>query len=97
MSPIKKVLFYIIGGGLIVLSLVIIFKDKGLLDLKEQRVKLAKIRLDNEILHRKNMALYKELLRLKNDNTYIEYVARRELKMVRDDEIVIQYHTGKKK
>ena len=82
MSPVKKILFYITAGALFILSLIIVFKDNGLLDLKEQRGQLAEAVQENAVLREKNKALFHEVKRLKNDDAYLENVARKELGMI---------------
>lgn len=97
MSPLKKIMFYAIGGALIVLSLVIVFKENGLLDLKEKKGRLADIVKENDKLREQNKELFSEVKRLKNDDAYLEHVARKEMGMIKEDEIVIQFHSDKKK
>ena len=76
----------------------VIFGENGLADLnllkQERNLLLEKKRT----LEQKNIALYREIHRLKNDLKYIESVARRELGMIRKDEVIFKLkNSGKKK
>lgn len=97
MSPVKKIMFYFTAGALFILSLIIVFKDNGLLDLKKQRGELSEAIRENEELRQKNKVLFHEVQRLKKDDAYLEYIARKELGMIKSDEIVVQFHADKKK
>lgn len=68
----------------------IIFGEHGLLDLntlKNERDQLAE---KSEQLTRKNLSLSVEIDRLKHDPKYIENVARQELGMVGEDELILK-------
>jgi cell division protein FtsB len=68
----------------------VIFGENGLADLnllkQERNLLLGK----NRELEQKNIALYREIHRLKNDLKYIESVARRELGMIGKDEVIFK-------
>jgi cell division protein FtsB len=68
----------------------IIFGEHGLIDLntlKNERNQLAE---KSEQLTRKNLSLSVEIDRLKHDPKYIENVARQELGMVGEDELILK-------
>jgi cell division protein FtsB len=68
----------------------IIFGEHGLIDLntlKNERDQLAE---KSEQLTRKNLSLSVEIDRLKHDPKYIENVARQELGMVAEDELILK-------
>jgi cell division protein FtsB len=68
----------------------IIFGEHGLIDLntlKNERDQLAE---KSEQLTRKNLSLSVEIDRLKHDPKYIENVARQELGMVGEDELILK-------
>ncbi|MBT8357363.1 MAG: septum formation initiator family protein [Desulfobacterales bacterium] len=70
--------------------LLIVFAENGLIDLnslKEERDRLIE---KNESLARDNLALYNEIERLKNDNKYIENIARQELGMIGKNEVILK-------
>jgi cell division protein FtsB len=69
----------------------IIFGDKGFLDLKrlrEENVELIEISNDVEA---ENLKLYRQVERLKNDPVFIENVARQELGMIHEDEVILKF------
>jgi cell division protein FtsB len=68
----------------------IIFGEHGFLDLntlKKERDQLAE---KNEQLSHQNLSLSVEIDRLKHDPTYIENIARQELGMVAEDELILK-------
>ena len=67
----------VIGAVLFSMTLVIVYGDHGLRDLlllQQERDRLAD---DNERIFQKNIALHRQMERLKNDPEYIEAVARK--------------------
>lgn len=84
--------------GLIVLMSWAVCGDDGLTELIRLREKEQAMVQRNETLARENVGLYRTILRLKSDPTYIESVARNELGMIgKDDVIVIMPATKKRK
>jgi cell division protein FtsB len=68
----------------------IIFGEHGFLDLntlKKERDQLAE---KNEQLSHQNLSLSVEIDRLKHDPKYIENIARQELGMVAEDELILK-------
>src|SRR5210317_1173412 len=68
----------------------IIFGEHGLIDLnilKKERDQLAE---KNEQRSRQNLSLSVEIDRLKHDPKYIENIARQELGMVGEDELILK-------
>ena len=76
--------------GLFTLMLFIIFGESGLADLNILRDEKLKIDEGNERIAQENLSKYREIDRLRHDPEYIEKVARGELGMVREGEIVIR-------
>ena len=77
----------------------IIVSEHGLVDLvflKQEREKLVK---KSERLNQKNLSISIEIDRLKHDPEYIENVARKELGMIGEDEVILkpQIHQESKK
>lgn len=73
--------------------LVIVFGDNGLVDyalLKSERRQLLK---SNEAVARENLALYREIDRLRNDLEYVENVARHDLGMIGKNELIFKFDT----
>jgi cell division protein FtsB len=71
--------------------LLIVFGDKGLRDYCKLQEKLSSIREVNSLIVNENKALKKEIILLRGDSRYIEMVARRELGMVDERDIVYQF------
>ena len=67
-----------------------IFSEHGLVDLNLLKQERDSLREANEKLARKNLTLSVEIDRLENDPDYIEDVARRELGMIRKDEMILK-------
>jgi len=75
---------------LVLLLLLIIFGDKGIVDL--QRLKAGREDLIglNMRIEQKNQELFREVNRLKSDPDYIESIARRELGLVGKNEVIFK-------
>ena len=85
----QKVLVSICLLTLIAMLLFSLFSDKGLSDfftLKRERDRLAH---ENIRLKAENDTLYRTIERLRNDPEYIESVARKELGMIKEDEVIL--------
>ncbi len=89
----KKHIF-IIGVAvflMLFMLLKIVFDDNGVLDLYEVKKKISVIEATNEKLRLENTKLATIIERLKNDQKYVEDVARKELGMVGKDEIIFKF------
>jgi len=75
------------------LLLVIIFGSNGLVDLIALKKEVHILKEKNEQLSRENLSLYREIDRLKHDLDFIENIARKELGVVRKDELVFEFKT----
>jgi len=73
---------------LILMGSVILFGSRGVLDNHRLDRKLLELRQGNDDLAATNVALKKEILRLRNDLRYIEKIARDELGMVKPSDRV---------
>jgi len=69
--------------------LVIVFSDKGLVDFYQRGQMVERQRADNRRLEMQNLALHRKVRRLHEDPVYLEAVARKELGLVRPDEVVL--------
>lgn len=69
---------------------IVIFGENGLADLNLRREERDAIVEKNEALTEENVAKYREIGRLKDDLQYIEKVAREDLGMVREGEVIIR-------
>ncbi len=74
--------------GLFSFLLVIIFGDKGLADFHLLRLERDRLVESNETLLSENLSLYQQKVRLEKDPLYIEHVAREELGLVSEDDLV---------
>jgi len=75
---------------LLTLFFFIIVSEHGLADLiflKRERDRLVE---ENNIISRENQAISVEIDRLKHDPVYIESIARQELGMIGEDEIILK-------
>ena len=79
------------------LLMFIIFSENGLADLKRLKTERDILLKKNDELTQKNLSLYREIERLKNDPEYVENVARKELGVIGKDEVVIKVKKGRKK
>ena len=68
----------------------IIFGEHGLIDLKTLKNEKNQLAEKSEQLTLKNLSLSVEIDRLKHDPKYIENVARQELGMVGEDELILK-------
>lgn len=90
MSLKKKFLLFLAILVLFNLILVVIFSDNGLVDLILLRKEKERSAEKNREVIRENLSLYREIERLKHDPEFIESVARKELGVVRKDEVILK-------
>ncbi|MDO9565141.1 MAG: septum formation initiator family protein [Candidatus Desulfaltia sp.] len=76
------------------LFLLIIFGDDGLFDFVQIKGEKDRLVEKNEKLNQKNLNMYREIDRLKNDPKFVEDVVRQELGVIGKDEVI--FKTGKK-
>jgi cell division protein FtsB len=75
---------------------IIIFGDNGLRDLNAMKQELKSLKAQNEELQRQNIEMHRKVKRLKEDPEFIENIARQELKMIGEDEVVFKFQNKKK-
>lgn len=75
---------------LIALFFFIIVSEHGLLDLRSLKLEKAKLVLETKRLTKENLAISIEIDRLKHDPAYIENIARHELGMIGENEIILK-------
>jgi cell division protein FtsB len=73
--------------------LVALFSDNGLFELNRLQYTRQSLLKDNAQTTQKNLQMYRSVDRLQNDPYYIENIARRELGMVRSDELIFKFKT----
>jgi cell division protein FtsB len=70
--------------------LFIVIGNNGLIDLNRLKTKKDNLVSENGELTKKNLSLYREIERMKNDPKYVENVARKELGVIGKDEVIIK-------
>ena len=71
-----------------------IFGKKGLVDLYKLKKAYAEVVEANKEIARENKSFLNEINRLKNDLSYVESVARKDLGFVTKEEIIFQTKTS---
>jgi cell division protein FtsB len=90
MSDRQKILLSLVIVLLFSLLLFIMFSDSGLADLFKLRSEKDRLLQENARLKRENLTLYRTIERLKNDPEYIESIARKELGMIKEGEVILK-------
>jgi cell division protein FtsB len=86
----QRIFLSIAALALVSLLFFIIFGEHGLIDLNSLKNEKNQLSEKSEQLTRKNLSLSIEIDRLKHDPKYIENVARQELGMVGEDELILK-------
>jgi cell division protein FtsB len=94
-SSARKVPFWRILLVLVLLALAL-FGDKGIMRAFQSERQKEALQEEVNRLEATNEALRKEIEALRSDRRYIEDIARRELGMVKKDELVFQFSNRKK-
>lgn len=71
--------------------LLIIFGDRGLVDYLEIKEKSARLKAENSLIAYENERLRERIVLLGDNREYLEMVARKELGMIREGEIVYRF------
>ena len=90
MAKTQKILISIAILLLVALFFFIIVSEHGLADLIFLRQERSKLVEKSERLTRENLSIGIEIDRLKHDPEYIENVARKELGMIGEDEVILK-------
>ena len=90
MSKKQRILLSIAAFMLLGLFFFIIISEQGLVDLISIEKERDKLVEKNNQLARENQALSIQIERLKGDPAYIENIARQELGMIAEDEIILK-------
>src|SRR4030066_2140438 len=86
----RRILLFILFLFLI-LGFLTFFGDKGILHLLRLQKELARIKEMNIKMGEENQRLKQEVRRLQYEKRYIEEIARKELGMVKEGEIIYQF------
>ena len=87
----KKRLLLVILISLLILGSLTFFGEKGIFNLLHLRKEVARIKERNLKLEEENQKLKEEVKRLQSDKRYIEEIARKELGMVKEGEIIYRF------
>jgi len=79
----------------LVLGLLTFWGDKGILHLLRLQKELVRIKETNKNIEEENRKLREQVKRLQNEKQYIEEIARKELGMVKEGEILYQFDSPK--
>jgi cell division protein FtsB len=71
--------------------LLLIWSSNGLLYLRQIHLEHQELIQKNHILEKENHLLYEEIGQLRNDPAAIEHLARQELGLVKDGELIFQF------
>jgi cell division protein FtsB len=82
---------YVLGFFLLLLCVLTAVGDRGVLHLWRLRGEKAKLDEENYRLQRENETLRQRISKLRNDNSYLEKLAREELNLVRPGEIIYRF------
>jgi len=86
----KRVLFLVLFLFLI-LGFFTFLGDKGIFHLLRLQKEVARIKETNVKMEEENRKLREEVTRLQREKRYIEEIARRELGMVKEGEVIYQF------
>jgi len=92
-----KIILSLVALVLFNILLVIVFGDRGLVEVSRLKGERDRLRQDNRELAEKNLALRREIERLRSDPAYIEHIARQELGMIGRDEVIVRFNTPENK
>jgi cell division protein FtsB len=84
---------YLIGFLIVLLSLVTIVGERGALHLWRLRGEKSRLDEQNYRLQKENESLRQRIQSIRNDDAYLEKLAREELNMVRPGEIVYRFQS----
>ena len=77
------------------LLLLILFGDNGLVDLSRMMSEKQRLEARNERIEGENRALYRKIVRLdREDPVFIEHVARKDLGMVAENEVIFKFESA---
>jgi cell division protein FtsB/cell division protein DivIC len=92
----KKGLLLLILFSFLVLGYLTFFGEKGIFHLLRLQKELVRIEEANKKTEEENQKLREEVRRLQHEKRYIEEIARKELGMVKEGEIIYLFEDQKK-
>ena len=87
----QRHLLYFLGGLILLLAVVTVVSERGAIHLWRLRGEKSRIDEQNYRLQKENEALRQRVSRIRNDNHYLEKLAREELNLVRPGEIIYRF------
>ena len=87
----KRRILILILISLLILGSLTFFGEKGIFNLLRLRKEVVRIKEKNLRLEGENQKLKEEVKRLQSDKRYIEEIARKELGMVKEGEIIYRF------
>jgi cell division protein FtsB len=87
-------LLYFLAFAIIVLFAYTIAGDRGAIHLWRLQGEKAKLDEQNYRLQKENEALRQRIARLRNDDSYLEKIAREELNLVRPGEVIYRFSSA---
>jgi len=90
MGLFEKILFTVSFSVMILLLVLSVYSEKGIKDLLYLDIEEKRLEKENVELEKENMEIVRKIVRLKQDMGYIEHVARHELEMAAEDELVFR-------
>ena len=99
MSPVQRKRLLRISCIMIVLVLlwVVFAPGKGVYHLRQQKKQVARLVAEQQMLIKQNDEMEKDIERLRNDQEYLEQIAREEHGMLKENEIVFDFTRKEKK
>ena len=92
----RKRLLLLILISLLIFGILTFFGEKGIFHLFRLQKELTRVKEKNFKLEEENQKLREGVKRLQSDKRYIEEIARKELGMVKEGEIIYQFDTPSK-
>ena len=92
----KNIVLFVAILSMFLMLLFMVFGENGLTDLYRLKTKRDHMVKKTQELTKKNLSLYREIERLKNDPKYVENVARQELGVIGKDEVIIKVKKRKR-
>ena len=91
----QRHLLYFLGGLILLLAVVTILGERGAIHLWRLRGEKSRIDEQNYRLQKENELLRQRVSRIRNDNHYLEKLAREELNLVRPGEVIYRFPKSK--
>ena len=91
----QRHVLYVLGGLILLLMGVTIIGERGAIHLWRLRGEKSRIDEQNYLLQKENESLRQRVSRIRNDNHYLEKLAREELNMVRPGEVIYRFPNSK--